>query len=100
MYTRRVTCRCGQSYTVKTVRIRVYHPEHVRAVEVQRPPATRTRPESLPLAADPVASTGQALGMGADNPFQYLFVPPPTPPAAFGGTDRTEGDSSWWSWPW
>ena len=91
VYTRRVTCRCGQSYTVKTVRIRVYHQEHVRAVEVQRPPATRTRPESLPLARD--------LGMGADNPFQYLFVPPPTPPPP-SAEQTEEGDSSWWSWPW
>ena len=91
VFTRRVTCRCGQSYTVKTVRIRVYYPEHVRAVEVQRPPATRTRPESLPLARD--------LGMGADNPFQYLFVPPPTPPPP-SAEQTEEGDSSWWSWPW
>ena len=91
VYTRRVTCRCGESYTVKTVRIRVYHPEHVRAVEVQRAPVTHTRPETLTLA------TG--LGMGADNPFQYLFVPPPTPPPP-SAEQTEEGDSSWWSWPW
>ena len=48
VYTRRVTCRCGESYTVKTVRIYVYHPEHVRAVETQRAPVTRTRPDTVP----------------------------------------------------
>ena len=99
VYTRRVTCRCGESSTVKTVRIYVHHPEHVRAVEVQRAPVTRTRPESLPLAADPVSSTGQALGMGADDPFQYLYVPPPKPPPP-KAEQTTVGDSSWWGWPW
>ena len=92
VYTRRVTCRCGESRTVKTVTIRVHHPEHVRAVENQRAPVTRTRLESLPLADE--------LGMGADNPFQYLTVPPPKPPPP--RAEQTEvGDSSWWSWwPW
>ena len=91
VYTRRVTCRCGESSTTKTVRIRVHHPEHVRAVETQRAPVTRTRPETLPLAHD--------LGVGADDPFQYLHVPPPTPPPP--SAEQTEaGDSSWWSWPW
>ena len=99
VYTRRVSCSCGESSTTKTVRIYVYHPEHVRAVEVQRAPVTRTRPESLPLASAPVSSTGQALGVGADNPFQYLYVPPPKPtPEPAQQTE--EGDSSWWSWPW
>ena len=92
VYTRRVTCRCGESTTVKTVTIRVHHPEHVRAVENQRGPVTRTRPESLPLTA--------ALGVGADNPFRYLHVPPPKPPPP--QAEQTEvGGSSWWSWwPW
>ena len=99
VYTRRVTCRCGESSTVKTVRIYVHHPEHVRAVEVQRGPVTRTRPESLPLAADPVSSTGQALGVGTDDPFQYLYVPPPTPPPP-QAEQTEESDSSWWNWPW
>ncbi len=99
VYTRRVTCRCGQSSTIKTVRIYVYHPEHVRAVEGQRAPVTRTSTETLPLA--PAANTAQvsALGMGADNPFQYLFVPPPTPPPP-SAEQTEEGDSSWWHWPW
>ena len=99
VYTRRVTCRCGESTTTRTVRIYVHHPEHVRAVEVQRAPVTRTRPESLPLASDPVSSTGQALGMGADNPFQYLYVPPPKPPPPTAEQTQV-GDSSWWGWPW
>ena len=92
VYTRRVTCRCGESTTVKTVSISVHHPEHVRAVENQRAPITRTRPETLPLA--------DGLGVGADNPFRYLTVPPPKPPPP--RAEQTEvGDSSWWSWwPW
>ena len=92
VYTRRVTCRCGESTTVKTVTIRVHHPEHVRAVENQRAAVTRTRPESLPLA--------DGLGVGADKPFEYLHVPPPKPPPP--RAEQTEvGDSSWWSWwPW
>ena len=91
VYTRSVTCRCGESSTVKTVRVYVHHPEHVRAVEEKRAPVTRTRPESLPLA--------QSLGVGADNPFRYLYVPPPTPPPP-KAEQTEEGDSSWWSWPW
>ena len=92
LYTRRVTCRCGESRTVKTVRVHVHHPEHVRAVEVERAPVTRTRPETLPVAAE--------LGVGADNPFKYLTVPPPKPPPP--KAEQTQvGDSSWWSWrPW
>ncbi len=92
VYTRRVTCRCGESTTVKTIRVRVHHPEHVRAVENRRAPVTRTRPETLPLAAE--------LGVGADRPFRYLTVPPPKPPPP--QAEQTEvGDSSWWSWwPW
>ena len=91
VYTRRVTCRCGESTTVKTVRIYVHHPEHVRAVENQRAPVTHTRPETLPLV--------QSLGVGADNPFRYLTVPPPKPPPP--RAEQTEaGDSSWLGWPW
>ena len=71
VYTRRVTCRCGESSTTRTVRVYVYHREHVRAVETQRAPVTRTRPETAPLA--------QALGVGADDPYQPLHVPPPHP---------------------
>ena len=99
VYTRRVTCRCGESTTTRTVRIYVYHPEHVRAVENQRAPVTRSRPETVPLATAPVSSTGQALGVGADDPYVGLVVPPPTPepPRA---EQTTVGDSSWWGEPW
>ena len=92
VYRRTVRLSCGECSVSRTVTIRVYHEEHVRAVENQRAPVTRTRPETLPLA--------DGLGMGADNPFRYLTVPPPKPlpPQA----EQTEvGDSSWWSWwPW
>ncbi len=100
VYTRRVTCRCGESRSVKTVRIRVHHREHVRAVEVERAPVTRTRLETLPLAGGPVKSTGQALGLGADNPFEYLYVPPPKPPPPKADQAEAGDSSSWWNWPW
>ena len=48
VYTRRVTCRCGESSTTRTVRVYVYHREHVQAVETQRAPVTRTRPDTVP----------------------------------------------------
>ena len=100
VYTRRVTCRCGESTTVKTVTIRVHHPEHVRAVEVERAPVTRTRSETLPLAGGPVTITGQALGLGADKPFEYLYVPPPKPPPPKAEQAEAGDSSSWWKWPW
>ena len=89
VYTRRVTCRCGESTTTRTVRIYVYHPEHVRAVEVERAPVTHTRTESLPLA----------LSVGADDPFEALYVPPPKPPPPTA-EQTPVGDSNWWSWLW
>ena len=89
VYTRRVTCRCGESSTTRTVRVYVRHPEHVRAVENQRAPVTRTRTESIPLAA----------GVGADAPFESLHVPPPKPPPP--RAEQTQaGGSNWWSWLW
>ena len=89
VYTRRVTCRCGESSTAKTVRIYVHHPEHVRAVETQRAPVSRTRTESIALAA----------GVGADAPFESLHVPPPKPPPP--RAEQTQaGGSNWWSWLW
>ena len=92
VYRRTVSLSCGECSVSRTVTIRVYHEEHVRAVENQRAPVARTRPETLPLA--------QALGVGADKPFEYLTVPPPEPPPP--RAEQTEvGDSSWWSWwPW
>ena len=91
VYTRRVTCTCGESRTVKTVRIYVHHPEHVRATEHRRADVTRTRPETVPVVSD--------LGLGADAPYQALYVPPPTPepPKA---EQTPVGGSTWWSWLW
>ena len=89
VYTRRVSCSCGESSTTRTVRIYVYHPEHVRAVEALRAPATHTRIEAIPLA----------LNAGADDPYQALHVPPPQPPPP-KAEQTPVGGSSWWSWPW
>ena len=99
VHRRTVSLSCGQCSSSRTVTIRVYHPEHVRAVENRRAPVTRTRQETLTLA--PVSGTGQAraLGVGADDPYVGLHVPPPTPepPRA---EQTTAGDSSSWNWPW
>ena len=93
VYTRRVSLSCGEGSSVtRTVRIYVYHPEQVRAVETQRAPVTRTRPETAPLAA--------ALGVGTDDPYTPLHVPPPTPPPP-RAEQTPVGDSNWWNWwPW
>ena len=99
VYTRRVTCRCGESSTTKTVRIYVRHPEHVRAVQNERGPVTPTRAETIVLA--PAAVTGQVrpVGLGADAPYAGLVVPAPTPepPKA---QQTPVGDSTWWGFPW
>ncbi len=93
VYRRTVRLSCGKCSVSRTVTIRVHHPEHVRAVENRRGPVTRTRPESLPLAG--------GLGVGADNPFRYLTVPPPTPPPPQAEQTEAGDSSSWWSWwPW
>ncbi len=91
VYTRRVTCTCGESRTVKTVRIYVHHPEHVRATEHQRGDVTRTRTESVPPPA--------GLGVGADASYQALYVPPPPPPPP-RAEQTAVGGSNWWSWLW
>ena len=94
VYRRTVSLSCGKCSVSRTVTIRVYHPEHVRAVENRRAPVTRTRTETetAPLA--------DALGVGADDPYETLYVPPPTPPPP-RAEQTTAGDSSWWSWwPW
>ncbi len=88
VYTRRVTCRCGESSTVKTVRIYVHHPEHVRAVEVERGSVTPKRTETIPVT--------DGLGVGADDPFAYLTVPAPTPPPP----KAEQTDQGAWGWPW
>ena len=89
VYRRTVSLSCGKYSVSRTVTIRVHHPEHVRAVENQRGPVTRTRPENIPLASN----------MGADDPYVSLYVPPPTPPPP-RAEQAPVGDSSWWSWPW
>ena len=89
VYRRTVSLSCGKYSVSRTVTIRIHHPEHVRTVENQRGPVTRTRPESIPLASN----------MGADDPYVSLYVPPPTPPPP-RAEQTTAGDSSWWSWPW
>ena len=97
VYTRRVTCSCGESTTVKTVRIYVHHPEHVRAVENQRGPVTRTREESVSLVQ--ASKAALAVNLGADSPYQALYVPPPTPPPP-KAEQTPVGGSNWWSWLW
>ena len=99
VYTRRVTCRCGESSTTKTVRIRVHHPEHVRAVKTERSAVTPTRTESIALAPTPITGQVRSLGVGADAPYAGLVVPAPTPepPKA---EQTTVGDSIWWGFPW
>ena len=91
VYTRRVTCGCGESSYTRTVRIYVHHPEHVRAEENPRGPVTRTRPESIPLPP--------GIGVGADAPYRTLYVPPPQPPPP-KAEQTTVGGSGWWSWLW
>ena len=97
VHTRRVRCSCGKSSYTKTVRVYVHHPEHVRATEHQRAPITRTRTESIPLVS--VTKTAQAAGVGADAPYQALYVPPPKPPPP-KAEQTPVGGSSWWSWLW
>ncbi len=89
VYRRTVSLSCGEYSVSRTVTIRAHHPEHVRAVENQRAPVTRTRPESIPLET----------GVGSDDPHTPLHVPPPTPPPP-RAEQTSAGDSSWWSWPW
>ena len=97
VHTRRVRCSCGESSYTKTVRVYVHHPEHVRATERQRAPFTRTRTESIPLVS--VTTTAKAAGVGADAPYQALYVPPPKPPPP-KAEQTPVGGSNWWSWLW
>ena len=75
------------------------------------PPGARAgggEPARLPGNPHPTGSLSLApqrlrqispLGLGADNPFRYLTVPPPKPPPP--KAEQTEaGDSGWWGWPW
>ena len=97
VHTRRVRCSCGESSYTKTVRVYVHHPEHVRATDHQRAPVTRTRTERVLLVS--VTKTAKAAGVGADAPYQALYVPPPKPPPP-KAEQAPVGGSSWWSWLW
>ena len=99
VHRRTVSLSCGEYSVSRTVTIRVYHEEHVRAVEVERAPVIHTRTETLPLAPAPVTGQIRPLGLGADTPYAGLVVPEPTPgpPKA---QQTTAGDSSRWGWPW
>ena len=91
VYRRTVSLSCGECSVSRTVTIRVYHEEHVRAEENRRGPVTRTRTETAPVA--------QTLGLGADAPYRVLYVPPPKPPPP-KAEQAPVGGSSWWSWLW
>ena len=97
VYTRRVTCTCGESRTVKTVRIYVHHKEHVRAVENRRGDVTRTRTESVALVQ--ASNAAPSVNLGSDAPYRALYVPPPKPPPP-KAEQTPVGGSSWWSWLW
>ena len=74
----------------------VQHPEHVKAETVEREPVTRTREESLSLAA----------AVGSDDPFAVLALPEPEPVEPPAEQEPADGDlSDWfdllgWEWPW
>ena len=99
VYRRTVSLSCGECSASRTVTIRVYHEEHVRAVETQRSPVARTRTETVVLAPASSLAPALALGVGADAPYVSLHVPPPTPEPS--RAEQTEvGDSTWWGEPW
>ena len=88
----------------KEVTVDVHHPEHVKAEVVERSPITRTRDETLA----PASGTGQALALsvGADDPFETLYVPQPEPEPETAEQTPGGGElSHWfdllgWEWPW
>ena len=76
VYTRRVSLSCGEGSSVtRTARVYVYHPEHVRAVETQRAPVTRTRAGDGAPGTGPGRGSRRSLPAIARSPAQ---APPPT----------------------
>ena len=79
----------------REVTVDVLHKEHVKAETVEREPVTRTREESLSLAA----------AVGSDDPFAVLVLPEPEPEEPPAEQEPADGLRGWfkalgWEWPW
>ena len=79
----------------RQVTVDVLHKEHVKAETVEREPLTRTREESLSLAA----------AVGSDDPFAVLVLPEPEPEDPPAEQEPADGLRQWfdrlgWEWPW
>ena len=79
----------------REVTVDVLHKEHVKAETVDREPVTRTREESLSLAA----------AVGSDDPFAVLVLPEPEPEDPPAEQEPADGLRGWfealgWEWPW
>ena len=79
----------------REVTVDVLHEEHVKAETVEREPVTRTREESLSLAA----------AVGSDDTFAILVLPQPEPEEPPAEQEPADGLRGWfdqlgWEWPW
>ena len=79
----------------REVTVDVMHEEHVKAETVEREPVTRTREESLSLAA----------AVGSDDTFAVLVLPEPEPDDPPAEQEPADGLRGWfdllgWEWPW
>ena len=79
----------------REVTVDVLHKEHVKAETVEREPVTRTREESLSLAA----------AVGSDDTFAILVLPQPEPEEPPAEQEPADGLRGWfdqlgWEWPW
>ena len=79
----------------REVTVEVLHKEHVKAETVEREPVTRTREESLSLAA----------AVGSDDTFEVLALPEPEPEDPPAEQEPADDLRSWfdllgWEWPW